>query len=744
MAKIFGRKTDTSASSPAKKRKDQTLLSSVIHESAVGAAVDLLKQNHRFALPNGTSWVGLLLSAEDIGGLSQKHNKDAVKGSIIELIASDKIEVVATQEMLDLQYFGIIPSPSTLARMGEYSLLTDAPYHWVTFRIDDDGETLRADHTGEATFAKALAISNGDLTVAEVVPMVWAWATGESAPSASSSNQSEFDHILAGTTAPSAATASVGGDSATTTLTVEADPLADAFGGDSSSAGGDFDFSALSEEINWDAATGVVEDEPDLQINVEQFEAQIAEPFTEQDEEPIDLSWNDTSVIDSAADSPEADDEGYFKYVADNRDRVVEEEEVRDTIVRRFLSDDLDLVVDTEEFDRVFDSEAEAILIEIPDANTDWLGSQVAQLTRQANAELAQLHRDHQDTLREKFVETTALHVEKTMALLSTDNPGSQYGNLLDGAKRDFENRRAQAPVELAEQRRELIARFEAQAQSRADQAAAHARATFEDKHRPKLDRDIAELGRDQDRRTEEGYAHDKGVVLEMRRREARTRMEVGTNRIFELLRDEQATQREAQRALLNTWNLRLIQFIDENRKEDLARAMVLAEELARSTKLDELRAEHAEIRRADRETSEARERQLDQEIRRIRAEAASTLEASRREWNDSLTLAKNSTEQGSVLIERLQQQNADLAGQYERKYEARIAELEADRDGSERQLEQANKLHRRMIWMFSALTAVLLLAGVVVGIIAGWSYAQQQTLSVVSSGFAVMGSYLL
>ena len=56
-----------------KKRKPAELLSSVVNESAVGAAIDLLKQNEAFALPNGTAWVGLLLSVDEIGGLSQKQ-----------------------------------------------------------------------------------------------------------------------------------------------------------------------------------------------------------------------------------------------------------------------------------------------------------------------------------------------------------------------------------------------------------------------------------------------------------------------------------------------------------------------------------------------------------------------------------------------------------------------------------------------------------------------------------------------
>ena len=504
--------SSASAQTPRKRRRDE-LLSSVIKESAIGAAIDLLKQNDPYVLPNGTAWVGLMLSADSIGGLGLKQRNDATKGSIIELITADKIQVVATKAMLDEEFFGIVPNAETLGRMGEYSLLTGAEYFWGVFYASDDGTSLSADaipNTDEgsaATYALATQISDGTKSLRDVLPEVWAWFGGsiaEEAPVQAAPVPAQVVAAEAAVPVGAHATGFGGGSG------YDEDPL----GGVIDEVGG-VDYAELDE------------DGP----SVPEFDEAAFEAQFEGDDTSASLTagWDDDDAEGEAEDAS-----GYFKYVEENRDRVVDEQEVRDTIARRFLSNDLDLVVDLAEFDQTFASHAEAISIEIAEDPSDWLGSQVAQLTRQANAELAHLHRSNVDNLRELFVETMALHVQQTMDKVSTDRPGSQYFELMDGAKKDFEALRRTAPQEVSAQRKELTARFDAAAESRAAQAAAHARALYQDKNRPKLERDLAEVGQDLDRRHEEQYNHDRQTVLDLRRKDANVLMDIGTNRVFE------------------------------------------------------------------------------------------------------------------------------------------------------------------------------------------------------------------
>ncbi|MCY1718504.1 hypothetical protein OVA26_16330 [Microbacterium sp. SL62] len=712
-----------SAKVAGRKRKVQGV-ASVINETTSGAAVDTLKRNEPFALPNGKSWIGLLLQADDIGGLSDKNKNDADKGQFIQLVKSGSIEVVATPAMMQDNFLGIIPSAATLDRLDEFRLLTEAPYYWCAFSLGEDGE-LQADSINDrkTTFAEVRAISTGQTPLQQVLPEVWSWGGG---------NASEFDRIVSGAPAMGAQN----GTSTTSTAVLEADPLADAFATDfdplsdvEPSDGPDLEPSF--EEFSYDVATGVIDDdaEPELPFDAEQFEAQVAAAPTIDPESgvpAVELTWSDD---DAAAEAEAVDDatNGYEQYLVENRERVVDEKEVRDTIARRFLSDDLDLVVDLAEFERVFNTSAEPIAFDVPSEQSDWLTTQMAQLSRQANAELAHLHQGNVDELRELYVETMALHVEKTMAFVSTENPESQYSALLTGARDDFDANRANSGQQLADRRNELVANFEAAAQTRADQAAAHARANYEDKHRPKLERDIADLSLDLDRQHEEQYSHAKSTVLEMRRKDASVRMDLGTNRIFEHLREVQAEQRERERLLLSAWNAKLSTFLDENRKEDIARAMVLADQLSRSNAVEVLKSEQAAELARVREDHAGREAELLTQLRLVREEGHAQLESRRAEYEASLNLERDRVTSGAALLEASQRQLAELSDSIKKSYEAKIAELSSARSSVESELKRTRKDHKRSNRIFALMCVVLGGSGVAIGGICGFVFALNQ-----------------
>jgi hypothetical protein len=147
-----------------RKLRENERLRSVLKESTFGAAVETLEHNIRFRLtPDAAGnprWLALLLRAEDIGGLSEKTKRDEAKGSLVQQIISDQIEAIATADMLDRECFAIVPSASTLERMGEYSLLTNAQYYWVVFS-SAGGDLVFDQNIGPATYAQALAIQNG-------------------------------------------------------------------------------------------------------------------------------------------------------------------------------------------------------------------------------------------------------------------------------------------------------------------------------------------------------------------------------------------------------------------------------------------------------------------------------------------------------------------------------------------------------------------------------------------------------
>lgn len=704
----------------ARGRKQGTTLASVVNESAPGAAIDLLKRNEAFVLPGEKAYLGLLLNADDIGGLSIKQKNDPAKGSIIELIKDDRIEVVVTADMLRDDFLGIVPTAETLDRMSEFSILLNARYYWVVFAASADGasiDVLPVDGI-EASHAIASEIQSGAKTVADVVPAVWAHYGGaeQTAPVPAP--------------APAAAPAPVAepepAPMADEDPMAEALPFAEvqppAFDEDDPDAG--IDYSAM-------------EDNDEASDEDDDFGPDLGED--EGFEPPID-DEDDSSLFDEDDDDSE---DGYQAYVDANMSREVEEEEVRDTIARRFLGSDLDLSIDLAEFERVFDSNPDAPRIETFTADTDdWLGNQVGQLASQANSQLAQLRDSNRNALRETYVDLAGIHAEATMTEVSTEREGSLFKTLMDTAQRDFDERRSAGADELSKERRDLQDRFNEARDAKAAQAAAHAKAVYTERNQPELDRKLATVAAEIDRRHEAQLAHDRLTVQDMRRKEAGKRMEFGLTRIFQTLSQRHAEMLDEEQSLLSDWNDRILAFIDENRKNDVARAEALAEQLSRSNSVEELKVEHAN--RVDELKAEAadRERRLGEEIVAIRQEGLDRLNAAQAQWETSIALEQERTNSQRQLSQELSSQITLIKGEFEEQYRGRIATLEADKQSYSEELDRADKLQRRGNRIMAVLIIVLVLASLAVGTLLGhwWGFAQGAPSP---DGFALVGSWI-
>lgn len=689
------------ATSP-KKRRPATMLSSVVNETVPEAGIDLLKQNAPFALPNDGGWLGLLLCTDVIGGLSQKQKGDAAKGSIIELIRANKIQVVATKDMLDNEFLGFIPNEETLGRMDEYSLLVSAPYNWVHFSVDDNGalkaDSVRHPETDEVIAAKfhdAVEVARGNRSLGDVLPLharQWGMDSAETPVVPTPEPYVEPDR------------------SNIPEFLESDDPMSSTVGGEVFDDEGAIDYSQLD-----DSDHGY--DEPE-----EAFDPIDSVPEFDDEEGGFESSWQQDEIDTADAGEPavSGQDPSYHEYVEANRDRVVDETEVRDTIARRFLSTDLDLMVDLEEFNRTFNANAPAIQLSTAGA-TDWLSAHVAQLVQQGNAELELLHRQNADELREVFVETMALHVEKTMSVVSTETPGTQYHELMQGAKAEFDRERAEIADLAIVRRREITERFEKAAEARAEQAAAHARAAYRDKNAAKLESDLADVEPTLLRLQEEQFAHNRQLILDIRKKDAAVHMDVGTNRIFEHLREMRVEQHETERQLLERWNETVLRFIDENRKHDIARAEALAEELSRSDQVEQLRRKHVvEVEELVRDRDE-REERLRQEIARNREEAVEQLKARNLEWQNSIDLEKERTRSSEVLRENLTLQLENMHLAYEEQYEGKLRAQEEQKQLLLREQKEARKAQRRLTRAMYVIIPTLTLAGIGVGWTIGW-----------------------
>lgn len=702
----------------SRKRKPSETLSSVINESTAGPAIDLLKQNTAFALPDGKSWVVLLLNTMEIGGLSVKQKNDPAKGSIIELICSDAIEAIATRDMLNDDFIGFVPTEGTLSRMGEYSLLTKAPYYWGVFSPSASGDALDVYPVDgdEASYDIAVAISEGRMSLADALPGEWA-AHGGSVEDAASTSEPESEPE-AGLEPDPEPVADETAASAT-----DDDPFPDEEG---------IDYSELADDAG-------DEDLSDFEDDEQGLFSDDADP-----QDGIELDYDHEDQDDEGDDQDGGD---YQRYVEANYGREVDEDEVRGSIARRFLADDLDLSVDLDDFERIFSSDSEPVLFELPEDTSDWLGNQVERIVLDANARLTKLRQDNQASLRSLFVDTMSLHAQRTVEEVSIEREGSKFAALMRRADEDFKERRSSSQQELAEVRKEIRERFDAAAEARAEQAAATARSQYRDRNQAKLDHDLAEAGTALDRRQEEQLSHDKLTVQDMRRREAALRMDIGLTQVVSLLRQRQEEQREQERVVQGELIQEIRDYIDEHRKSDIARADALAEQLARSNAVTELRDRYnVDMERVRAEQAE-RERELQQQIIQVREEGLAKLKAEQAEYETSLFLEQERTGAQRTMISELNTQIGVLKHEFDEQYKGQIAALKAEKQSVVDELERSDYIQRRGNRIVAVLIVVLVLASLAVGALLGhwWGFSQADELSgavvLFGAGFDPAGS---
>lgn len=681
-----------------RKKKPDELLSSVVRETAIPAAVELLRSNTPFVFPSGTAWVMLVLQADAIGGLSKKHGRDEAKGSIIELINSDQIKTLATSDMLAEEVFGIIPTEGTLERMEEYSLLTKAGYSWAVVWQKPSGELL-VDLVNDATFAQAKAVAGGVTSLREAVgDTAWSEHSGES-----DASESE---------APAGATAAAGENTVAASDEDAGDELFDTA---SDPDGGDAE--SVDEPVFDEGGS----DSPEFDDGPVDFDEPVEEPATEAPAVEADPAFDETGGYS------EFDDDDYVE-TDETTESAVElpqdQDQVREIIARRFLSEDLDLQVRLDEFDATFAIGTPAVQIEVPEGATEWLGDQVAQLNRQANADLAQLRYAHEDELRALYVNLMSEHAEQVIRDVATDRDGSRYKSLKDGADKAHEERQSEKEQQIRARRAEIVADYEGQAKKMAEQAAIQAEIQYKERNRSKMEREQADAVAEIERIIEDSHSHDQQEILRVRRRDAQLKMQVGTTRIFQVLAERHREFLAEEEERLGLWKTEIQRIVDDNRKADIVRSEALAEQQRTFDEVAALRAEQEARIEAMHTEHENRIRRMEDELERDRNEAVTAMKARDESWQHSLNLEKEKTNSQSSRAKELAQQLAEADARANERYEARIQEILADRDSYANAMKHADAEHARSSKIMVLLMIALVLVGVGAGFIGGVGFA--------------------
>ena len=711
-----GKKKDVEESkAPAKTFKPKERLSSVLDESTDGPALTLMRENTPFLYDEGRKAAVLLLDVMDIGGLSVKNRKDPDKGSLVELLKSDKIAYYANEPMLEDNHLALIPNAASLERMNEYSLLVKAPYTWGYVDLSVPGALYVHEVDGDeiidgkvqpkkASFEEAHSVLRGMTDIASIISAPAAQQLGSTAVSEQSG--------------------------------VQAPPYgAPMYEAPQNNEEPDFSGEDVPPATN-DEAPVVNEEEPPSEFDdappmdmMEDFEDEI--PTGETDDADDLPGWDDDEEPDwGDEEEPDWDDE---EAPESDPNRVVEEQEQYDALIRRYSPDDLDLEITLEEFNKVFNIErpvvsfGTSLLDDESDEAITYLNAQIAGLADSANAEIAHAHESVMQQAREQFVaqmSQVAEHAEKRMSISELDDKPTKYSQLLKEASDEFKNKTNKVEEAAAARREELRKEYERKREAEAEAAAAKARQRYEERHHGQLERDFEKVMPELRATNEAALERVNMEIMASRRVDAHRLMEAGTSRALDHASAQISEGLKEVDGLYKAWIDRIVAVLDASRKDEYARIKTLRDELdrkaditglneAHETELAKLRAEHDERTQENLQRLKNEQEASAKRIREIEEDHSRTLMG-----RDDELQQKNA--KISELITTLQMKDADFLNEVDKEVKRRTEVYENNQKTADRDL-------KRLTRMGTALAIVLVLIALLVGVIVGvaWSPIQ-------------------
>ena len=703
---------ETQAAAPAQApavdaRAAKDSLTLVIDETEPGAALDIIRQNTEWLLPNG---IGVILalpvdaSVEDggIGGLgkvSSKGNED--KGSILQRIADDKIQVCATEDMLRHNILGVIPTPASLGPdgMGEYTLFDRAKFLLtsVTPRPDGTLETVPV-HFDEATglievpdgdidtvtLAQAQEIAAGTITLASLIPTLWKRLGGDGVEEEAAPEEVHEEAAPAAPTLPPTAAQNESVEAVENLPHFDPDDIPD---------------EPMADELPSDEG---LYDEDDEMEN----------PFDDIEEAPA-----------PAPHVPTQTEEVEPEPVAPVDERVFNKDAVRTAVARRFLDDSLDFAVDMTPFETLLgyevDTPAQFSLDHLD--STNWLDGQIKMLSQQANTVLADQRRRDIEELRNLFFSLVSRTGDEISAQMSIDEDA---GNTWAKTMAEVNGNETKALADLSEisekQNAALADQYQREREAFIQARIGEERVRYDERHKPALTRQMDDMEASIRLDIESDYEARRYEILRARKTSARGAFDAAITKVMDHLIEKRAEQVQREAELIEKFRVEMSTFLDENRKEDIARTQALQEQLSRQNIVEEKSAEFAA---REQELHEQIARERDEAHKRVLAaqdEANKVLERMRQENDAQLAQARAEVQRANERVKEEAERVGVVRDEIARQFQSQVESLQTDKQLLMDQMDRENLVAKRANRLYIALAVLVALAFLALGVIIG------------------------
>ena len=693
-----------SGKADSKKAKDS--LSHVIDETEPGAVLELIKDNTKWLLPDGrgvvlTLFVDRPIDDGGIGGLGRVSAKgNEAKGSLLERIKADAVQVVETEDMLEFNALGLIPTDQTLGPdgVGEYTMFDRAIFVLSVAYRDGDGllqvepiatayDPLPSGDKDAIQLKDAQKIRSGGQKLSDLIPGLWAQLGGSEEP-----EEEEEEEVL---------------------LTPQFETV------------GSSDDDEVSEDISWDPDDVPDEAEEGASVTDEGMgsEENIDDVFAESEEEP-DADWVQTDVAEPESE-PVSEPEPVVEEVVPETvgdDRVFDAQSVQNTLARRFLDEDLNLEIDMTPFETIFGRyEREPLSFGTEHLTDSWMDNHIRLMIQQANGELAQARSAHINELRQNFISILSSTGDEISSKMSVNKESKTvWGKSIAEIEAKADMLRENKADSVEAKRKELLEEYEAKRTTAANAERELAMARYDDRHRPALERKLADIEPEFEAKVVADYERERRSVLDARRRAAIASFDTSITYTINHLIEENQDRFNKESELVEHHRELMREFIDANRKDDIARANALAEELSRSNVVEEERQLYAQREKELREEIEQIQRKAREDIARAEDEALSKAEQARLEYEQHINDARAQTEAAEERARGMLTQIDFVRETTSKQFESHIEALESDKRALVSLIERDDTLSKRANTLYVALAVLVALAFLAVGVITG------------------------
>ena len=704
---------ETQAAAPAQApavdaRAAKDSLTLVIDETEPGAALDIIRQNTEWLLPNG---IGVILalpvdaSIDDggIGGLgkvSSKGNED--KGSILQRIADDKIQVCATEDMLRHNILGVIPTPASLGPdgMGEYTLVDRAKFLLTSVIPRPDGtlETVPV-HFDEATglievpdgdidtvtLAQAQEIAAGSVTLASLIPTLWKRLGGEGADEEEAVEETAPEAAPAAPTLPPTAAQNESVEAVENLPYFDPDDIPD---------------EPMVDELPSDEG---LYDEDDEDEN----------PFDDIEEAPAPAPHVPTQTEEVEV-APE---------VAPVDERVFNKDAVRTAVARRFLDDSLDFAVDMTPFETLLgyevDTPAQFSLDHLD--STNWLDGQIKMLSQQANTVLADQRRRDIEELRNLFFSLVSRTGDEISSQMSIDEDADNTWAKTMAEINGNETKALADLSEISEKQNAVLAdQYQQEREAFIQARIGEERVRYDERHKPALTRQMDDMEASIRLDIESDYEARRYEILRARKTSAQGAFDAAITKVMDHLIEKRAEQVQREAELIEKFRVEMSDFLDENRKEDIARTQALQEQLSRQNIVEEKSAEFAA---REQELHEQIARERDEAHKRVLAaqdEANKVLERMRQENDAQLAQARAEVQRANERVKEEAERVGVVRDEIARQFQSQVESLQTDKQLLMDQMDRENLVAKRANRLYIALAVLVALAFLALGVIIG------------------------